>query len=469
MRSWRQQPVLAVAAVAGIAGFVYALLWLRQPFENEVHWFLQVRGQGEPIYLRPAWRAVLARADALALAGPHTLVCWLSATCVALGLFAFGLGVRRVLPDADPRRATAVLASGPAVLCGATTAQPYGIVFALAGLAFLLASFQRARGGWCAVALAGACAGSAYAFDVSALLVAAWLLPFVYWQARRGRLGTWRASAYAAVGAATWVATVCLVCARDWAPTPATEVMLAAGNAGHARDALRLLEAFGEEFVRAFLPLSVVVLACACKPRGQLARITLFAAMLGCIASAWLRGLRSMEGVLQLSLALPAALVAIRHLGARGQVMLIVTGAALALMKREALAGNGQARDFYSGLRAEVGSGDPLLLTSGGGPDHTACALWLPRVINVNVAEIIVFAEQNYDGLRTLVQENVGRAFADGRQVFLTHDAETMLRSLDCYDQHPSAAVFLQAIRQSFQLVQREQGGFRAKELLPRS
>lgn len=463
------QAVRSVAIVAALACGAYALLWQRQPFENEVLWFDLVRGVGEPMYVRPAWQAILVRADAMAgVVAPHTLVCWLSALCAATGLFVFGLIVRRTEPEMSAAGTTLVLATCPAVLCAATSAQPYALVFALAGVATFLTTLANARGRWLALALAGATAGGAYAFDVSALLIATWLLPLVAVQSLRGDRPRWSAVAGAGLVGATFAVVVAWICVRDLAPAPTTEVLVAAGNKIHAYDPVRLLDVAGKEALRAFLPLSLVVLAYAFAIRGRLARITVLGAIAGSVATAWLRGIRPMEGALMLALVLPAGLVVARHLRVRGRGILIVVGAVLGLLKLDALAGDGHARAFWSGLQSHVPTRNVVLLTSSDGPDHVACALWLPQVKATRVRQLVLLASERPDELRGLVVQHVGNALAEGQRVFLTHDAEALLRSPDYLDGFPAAAILLRTLLDDFRVAQREEGGFRAKELLPR-
>ncbi|MEZ5966376.1 MAG: hypothetical protein R3F56_21250 [Planctomycetota bacterium] len=459
-----------VAVVVALASLTYAALWQRHPSGDEVLWFDAIRGHGQAVHLRSAWRAILERADTLSyLAAPQTLVCWWSALCTGVALAFVGLGARRLVPAVPPHRATLLLATSPAIVCGATASQPFALVLVLAAIAAFSTTFACERGGWFAVALAGATAGCGYAFDTSGLLVAAWLLPFAYVVVRRD--GRSRASAawLAIVAAASFAAVVAWIAAREPAPPQGAETMSAPGNLAAFPDPVRLLAITAKEALRAFLPASLVALVCAFRAKATMARITVCAAVIGGVATAWMHGDRTMDGMLQLSLAVPASLVVLRHLGARGQTIVVVIGAALGLVRLEALAGDGHPRAFYLGLRAEVGIGSPLILTSGTGPDHVACILWFPAATPARVDDLVLLFDNRPEELRAAVEQHVRQAWADGRRVFMTHDAEAALRRPAHYDGCPTAAVLLHTVLDRFRIVQRESGGFRAKELLPRT
>jgi len=65
------------------------------------------------------------------------------------------------------------------------------------------------------------------------------------------------------------------------------------------------------------------------------------------------------------------------------------------------------------------------------------------------------------------VVERLRGVFAAGRRVFLTHEAEALLRRPAVHDGYPAAAVLLEVLAE-FGVVQREHGRFRAKELRAR-
>jgi len=450
--------------VAVLAGTTYALAWQRQAFGDEVAWFEAVRGTNPSTSVPPAWRALLAQADALSGTfgvGAQTWMCWLSAACTAAALLAFGAAVRRVEPCAGAASAALVVATSPAVLCAATASQPHALVLLAASLALLALALAGTRGHALAAVLVGALVGVAPAFDASALLLPAWLVPLVPILAREGtgRRRLWLASVtgigFVAVAGGLWLAGPASSTAAD---------LTASAPPGGA-----LVAYVAKETLRAFLPLSVVVVACAWSRRGGLARSVVVAGAASAVAAAWLFGTHPVEGLALLSLVLPAGLVAARHLSRRWYFVVISLGAVLGATKLTALAGDGSAHAFLRGLRAEVAEPDPVLLTSGDGPDHQACVLWLPAATATRVADVVAAGGSLGDGFRAGVVERLRGVFAAGRRVFLTHEAEALLRRPAVHDGYPAAAVLLEVLLAEFEVVQRERGRFRAKELRPRA
>ena len=227
-----------------------------------------------------------------------------------------------------------------------------------------------------------------------------------------------------------------------------------------------LAEITGKEAIRAFLPLSLAVVAGTfCKQTARWAWVTALATVFHVVAHAWSASPFDIEGALLLPLAIPATLVAARMLPTRWQIVVAVVGGVLSLLKLGAHHPS-DAAAFARGAHALGATSATTWLVSADGADHAACVAWLPRSEHVRVADVYVRADAI--AAAALVRTHVDRMHAGGRRVYLTFEAERELRRPHVRQRFPAAIAVLAVLQREFTLAQVEADGLRAKEVRPR-
>jgi hypothetical protein len=372
----------------------------------------------------------------------------LSALAAALGVCALHSAARRLGDGRGAAALAAALAGGcPAVLFFATTVQVPALTFGALGLATLAAARWAARPAWGIAAAAGAVALLPAAVPGPGAFAPLVLLP---WQAlERARLHPglgWRAqAAQTALFAAVYAGGVALLggvgCCGCGSLPGQGEWM--------SYDLATLLPLCARDWLRAYLPLSIVWFAALWRRDGCAAASWLLLALavhlvLACHATQTLGD----EGSWLLAFAFPAARLALRTTGERRCRWLLAIALLLGAAKTFVHGDRERIAWWVDGVRAEAAAAAPALLH---GPRLDAEALFV-RSLAVDAVPLLPLL-QGGGPAPAVVEACVGDLRARrlrGQRLLLSEEGEALLRDPLARGRLPAAAALLARLRADF-------------------
>lgn len=460
------------AALVFVVAFA-ALFALRQHtiYSVDAHSLLLTARDGLAVhkyhfaYLPLLWLA--GRLGALVGATVHDAGATLSAAGVAAGIAWAHVANRRLIADrTSALAATALFATAPAVVFFGTVVEVHGPFLGCCGPAFVAIAAVAVRPSLAAGALFGLATALAYAGHATGAVLPMMALPVAAVLARE-RGASWRTIARCLpvatlVHGLLVVGIPLLVRALAAHPTPFGEEL---GWLARSVTPAGLLHAAWCDWLRPFLPLSLLGVAALVPRRTRALAVALTAAVVGYVVlTVLLTGEDSEHGAYVLPLAWPAALVAARLVPRLALPAAILGGAALAVVD-VARHDTREQLPFAEGY-AEVIEDRPAFVIAGGHCEVAAFLLDLPHADwHVPIVELQTPASFFAAGLahydRWLEDRTAGRELwiTTGGVATLAQDAWTRGR--------PAGPRLLAHLHERFRWVAHEAKGFRAFRLLP--
>ena len=353
--------------------------------------------------------------------------------------------------------AGALVATCPAAAVAATTVHVHAFVLLLAALATWLAARTAARGSWrFAAALGVTCGVAHWAAPIGALLPLL-VVPLLLLEPAAEVLSSRRTAALVLVALGTWLGLAAVLQRGD------LTAGLPSGEQVASYDVGTLGPLLLRDGLRAFLPLSLVVLGALGAARGHrhalvLAGLALLHTVVGC----HLTGTLGDDGSFLLPLLPASALLAARLLSGRLCLAAVLAGLAISATKVALRADWHAASEFTAGVH-ELAAGRPFTLITGPRRDEAFVLARLPRIAPVRVVPVCDGAATP-DGFAQDLQQRL----TGGQRVLLTDEAEQALRDPVFRARHAAAGAVLKQLEATFTLTFVTARGFAGRELAAR-
>lgn len=375
--------------------------------------------------------------------------------CVHVGFGALGASRGRALA------ATLLVGACPAVMLFATVVEFHGPFFGFAGLAFLEMAFLARRPSWVGAVFLGVLCAIAAGVHASGLVLPGLLLPwFLALRRPAGRYG--RALLLTGIAAVVHLALVGFL-----APPGKAGDFLERGF-GHPQGIRHLPGVLWEEWLWAFLPISVTVLFGL---RSGPVRLQTLAFLVGMVPYGY-GALRLLVGDAEcgaylLPLAIPAAWITVAAVPRSLIGLAVVASIALGCWRvvrhdREAL----RYQEYAAGMRAATDA-KPAFLLLGDPWELGPCLVYLPGTRTYLLDQAANLPREKLPQLLPLFDRIVSDQIGKGRDVYLTDGGERYLADASA-STTGAGPVLLTHIRRTYRLTEAKSGPFRALRLAPR-
>jgi len=232
-------------------------------------------------------------------------------------------------------------------------------------------------------------------------------------------------------------------------------------------DAATWLQLLHHEWLRAYLPLSVLLLVALVRGRYPGRGLALLLILPAYLMASWLFAPKSPNtGLVCLPLAFPAALLVVRSFGPRTAWAAVVAGlcvSALALAPRQA---EPRTAEFGAGLQRYAAEQPSTILFFGNRIENESLLIQAPEVRRIDLQGLLQDAKAQGLTPQVALDQRVATEIAAGRRVAIgIHTMELLLRAPP---QQPQVVQLRQRIQRGFAITRIQRGRFRGLELTPR-
>ena len=233
---------------------------------------------------------------------------------------------------------------------------------------------------------------------------------------------------------------------------------------GHAT-AGELLVTVHKEWLRPFMPASVVVLFAFFNRSGRTRALIFFLCLIPFLALAYARAPEDIRTVFVLiPLVWPLSLLVLRCFDNRTCAWLIIGGLVVSLLAIPPSSPDQSTREYARGLESHFSSDQVAMLSFGNRFDAEVLFIHAPQVEFVDLKEMLGDSQFNLPRFAQLFDAKVAPILAARKRLILGQQAEAQLLT-----HQVALAEFMLHLRQRYELKPVVNGGFRATEVTTRN